>query len=382
MIYFDNNATTRIAPAARDAMLPFLGEHFGNPSSVHAQGQAARHAVENARSAVAALLGARPREVVFTGGGTEADNLAILGALGMQPRKRHIVTTAVEHEAVLRLCQRLEQDGYRVTYLPVDTLGRLDPDEFAAALCDETAVASVMYANNETGVLFPVEQLAEIAAAHGVPLHIDAVQVAGKLRIDVAQMPVALLSISAHKMHGPKGVGALYVRRGMHLRSIMMGGHQERDLRPGTENVAAIVGFAAAVELAARVEPGERERVRRLRDGLERGIIERVPFAHINGDREQRTSNTTNIGFETLEAESVVIALSEAGVCVSAGAACASGSLEASHVLKAMRLPEAIAHGGIRFSLSSETTESEIDAALEIIPRVVTRLRALLPQTR
>lgn len=378
-VYLDNNATTRPAPEVVEAMLPFLRESFGNPSSTHPLGQAARHAVENARTAVAALINARPQEVFFTSGGTEADNLAILGVLAENPKKRHIVTTAVEHEAVLRLCQRLETQGYRVTWLGVDRLGRLDPAEFEAALRDDTALASVMHANNETGVIFPVERLAQISAARGVPLHVDAVQTVGKIPLDVTAAQISLLSLSAHKLHGPKGAGALYVRRRVRLRSLMMGGHQERDMRPGTENVAAVAGFGRAAELAMATMHDDAPRIARLRDRLEAGLLEQTRGAHVNGDRANRTPNTTNIGFETLEAEAIVITLGENGVCISAGAACASGSLEPSHVLKAMGIDPIIAHGGVRFSLSRYTTESEIDETIHRVPPLLERLRKLMP---
>ncbi|MEE8171080.1 MAG: aminotransferase class V-fold PLP-dependent enzyme, partial [Phycisphaerae bacterium] len=332
-----------------------------------------------AREQVADLIGSRPAEIIFTASGTESDNLAILGTLAANPDKRHILTTAVEHEAVWRLCQRLEHDDYEVTYVGVDQLGRLDEDAFAAALRDDTAIASVMHANNETGVLFPIERLAMIAAERGAPLHVDAVQTAGKLPIDVGSMPVAMLSLSSHKMHGPMGAGVLYLRRGQRIRPMFTGGHQEHDLRAGTENLVAIVGLGAAAAMASRMDEAEPGRIRALRDRLERGLLERVNFAHVNGDPRQRVFNTTNIGFETLEADAVVIALSENGICASAGAACASGSLEASHVLKAMGIPEAIAHGGVRFSLSRFTTDAEIDEAIARIPPLVSRMRKLLP---
>ena len=379
VLYLDNNATTRLAPEALAAMMPCLTDAYGNPSSLHAFGQAAQHGIEQAREQVAALIGARPRDIVFTSGATESNNLAILGLLAASPGKRHIVTTAVEHMAVLHVCQRLEKQGYRVTYLGVDRLGRLDPDAFAAALCDDTAVASVMHANNETGVIFPVERLADIAAARGVPLHVDAVQTAGKLPIDVSRTPVSLMSLSAHKIHGPKGVGALYVRRGVRLVAQQAGGHQERDLRPGTENVAGIIGFGTAAGLMRAMSDEDRRRIASLRDRLEEGLLQRVPFAHVNGDRAHRTYNTSNISFETLEAEAIIITLSEHGIAASAGAACSSGSLEPSHVLTAMGLERTLSHGGVRFSLSRYTTPEEIADALERIPPLLHRLRTLLP---
>jgi cysteine desulfurase len=379
VIYLDNNATTMPAPEVVAAMTAALAESWGNPSSQHGMGQRAQHAIEQARAQVAGLIGAEPREIVFTSGGTEADNLAILGTLEAYPKKRHIVTTTVEHPAVLTVCERLEKEGYRVTCVGVDRLSRLDLDAFEAALDDDTALASVMYANNETGVIFPIDRVAEIAAARGVVLHVDAVQAAGKTPIDVRKTPVTLMSLSAHKMHGAKGVGALYVRRGARLRGRQIGGHQERDLRTGTENVPGIVGFGVAAELARNEPPDVRTRIASLRDRLETGILERFDYAHVNGDREHRMPNTTNIGFASLEAEAVLIALSEAGVCVSSGSACSSGSLEPSHVLRAMGVDERVAHGAIRFSLSRYTTLAEVDAALERLPKVLARLAALAP---
>lgn len=379
-IYLDNNSTTRAAPSVVEAMAPFWREQYGNPSSLHRAGQSARHAVETAREHVANLIHARPRDIVFTSGGTEADNLAILGVLDAEPTRRHIVATAVEHVAVLSLCERLAREGLRVTLLGVDALGRLDPDEVDRAISDDTSLVSVMYANNETGVIFPIAEIARRCAARGVPLHVDAVQAVGKLPIDVAALGSSLMTISAHKIHGPKGAGALYVGRRVRMRGQLVGGHQERDLRPGTENVAAIVGFGEAARLASeRLRGEEWARVAELRDRLERVVCERVPFAHVIGDREHRTPNTTNIAFEALEAEAVLIALSEQGVCASSGSACSSGSLEPSHVLKAMGIDERIAHGAVRFSLSVETTQEEIDAAIDIVASVTQRLASLTP---
>lgn len=378
-IYLDNNATTRPAPEVVEAMLPILREDYGNPSSIHSLGQHAQHAIEEARHRVATLIGADAREIVFTSGGTEADNLAILGTLAARSAKRHVVTTAVEHSAVLSLCERLAKQGLRVTIIGVDRLGRLDLDAFAAALDDDTAIASVMYANNESGVIFPIERVAAIAAEKGVPLHVDAVQAAGKLPIDVRPVPIQLMSLSAHKLHGPKGVGALYVRRGTRLRGQQVGGHQERDIRPGTENVPGIIGFGAAAELALRELPAMQSRVAALRDRLETGLLERFPFSHVLGDRSVRLPNTTFVGFEALEAEAVLIAMSEAGLCASSGSACSSGSLEPSHVVRAMGVEDRIAHGAIRLSLSRYSTREEIDETLQRMPAIISRLRALAP---
>lgn len=377
VIYLDNNSTTRTAEEVVAAMAAIWREEYGNPSSLHLKGQAARHAVETARGQVADLIGAKPREIVFTSGGTEADNLAILGTLAAYPKKRHVVTTCVEHVAVHTLCQQLERQGHRVTFVGVDAAGRLDLDQFADTLDEETALASVMYANNETGIVFPIEDIAAIAASKGVPLHVDAVQAAGKLPIDSATLGANMLSLSAHKIHGPKGVGALYVGRGMRLRNQIVGGHQERDLRPGTENVAGIVGFGKAAELAKVRLADAMDRIALLRDRLERGIVDRVPCARVIGGESPRLPNTTAIGFKALAAEAILVALSEQGVCASSGSACSSGSLEPSHVLRAMSVDPAVAHGAVRFSLSHETTPEEIDAALGIIPGVIARLAAL-----
>ena len=377
VIYLDNNSTTPVAEEVVRAMTPHWREQYGNPSSFHRLGQAARYAVDVAREQLARLIGAQPRELIFTGSGTESDNLAILGTLAAYPTKRRIVTTAVEHPAVRDLCHRLDSQGYQVIFVGVDSLGRLDLDAFAAALDDQTAVANVMYANNETGVIFPIREAAALCAARGVPLHVDAVQALGKIEIDVKSSGAALMSFSAHKLHGPKGVGALWVARGARLRSVQVGGPQERELRPGTENVAGIFGFGAAARLAAERLKNGWSTVASLRDRLESGILERVRLAHVIGDRTSRLPNTTNIAFEALQAEAILVALSEAGICASAGSACSSGSLEPSHVLEAMSIDRRIAHGAIRFSLSSETTAEEIDRALEIIPDVIARLSSL-----
>jgi cysteine desulfurase len=374
IIYLDNNSTTRTADEVVAAMQPYWTEQYGNASSIHVAGQAARHAVETAREQVAALIGARPRDIVFTSGGTESDNLAILGTLAAYPQKRHIITSAVEHVAVLGLCKRLEGEGYRVTFVGVDSAGHLDLDQLEQALGTDTALVSVMYANNETGVIFPIRRIAEMTARHGVPLHVDAVQAAGKIDIDAASLGAALMSVSAHKIHGPKGIGALYVGRGSRLRSQLVGGHQERDLRPGTENVAAIVGFGVAAQRAKARLNGTMANVSVLRDRLESGILDRVDLAHVIGDPLVRTPNTTSIGFERLSSEAILVALSENGICASSGSACGSGSLEPSHVLKAMGVDERVAHGAVRFSLSCETTEAEIDRVLEVVPQIVRRL--------
>ena len=377
MIYLDNNATTPIPPEVREAMLPFLGEHFGNPSSIHHLGQRAAYAISQAREQVASLIGARPREILFTSGGTESIHLAIRGTLNFDKNKRHLITTTVEHEAVLQAAGQLERDGVEVTRIQVDSQGHLDLDRLADAVRPDTALIAAMYANNETGVIFPVERIGKIAAEHSVPLFVDAIQAAAKIPIDVAELPVHMMSLSAHKLHGPKGVGALCVRRGTHLRPIQTGGHQERDMRAGTENVPGIVGFGAAAELASTHLPEYAARVGRLRDKLETELCRRIPIARINGDRTCRLANTTNIGFERLEAEAIMLLLSENLIYASSGSACGSGSLEPSHVLVAMGIEQPFAHGSVRFSLSRLSCEAEIDTAIEKIPPLIDRLCAL-----
>ncbi len=379
VLYLDNNATTCIAAEAREAMLPFLGELYGNPSSMHSfGGQVAKH-VDRAREQVAHLLGAATTEVVFTSCGSESDNMAIRGVLEANPDKRHIVTTRVEHPAVLNQCQYLKKKGYEVTFLGVDSAGRLDLGELRTALRPDTAVVSVMWANNETGVIFPVETIGEIVKAQGAMFHVDAVQAAGKIPLDMSSSTIDLLSISGHKLHAPKGVGVLYVRRGTRLAPLIIGGHQERNRRGGTENVASIVALGAACELARANLPEENERVRLLRDRLETGILERVPRSLVNGDRASRLPNTTSISFEYVEGEAILLLLDSYGICASSGSACSSGSLEPSHVLRAMGIPFTAAHGSIRFSLSRYNTEDEIDFVIEKVPLIIDKLRSISP---
>ncbi len=384
VIYLDNNATTRIDPEVLEAMLPWLGQQYANPSSVHHFGQQARHAVETAREQVAATLGVRARQIVFTGSGSEANNLAIRGALAARPEKRHVVTTVVEHDSVLSPVQQLEREDYKVTRLGVDSLGHLDLAALEASLDDQTALVSVMHANNETGVIFPIEQIAAVTSAKGIPLHVDAVQTTGKLKdgaghspLNLAELPIDLLTASAHKFHGPKGIGILYLRRGVRVRPQILGGHQERDLRAGTENVAGIVGAGRAIERALRTLDADSARVRALRDRLEEGICSRIAIASVNGDRAGRIFNTTNIGFEALQAEAILMLLSNHGICASSGSACSSGSLEVSHVLSAMNIDRRVAHGAVRFSLSRFTTQEEIDRVLELMPGIIQRLQSL-----
>jgi len=380
-VYLDNNATTRVAPEVVEAMLPYLSGNYGNPSSMHAFGAAAGRAVDRARLQTAALVGAAlPAEIVFTAGGSESDNLAIVGTLRAHPGKRHLVTTSVEHPAVLGLCRELQsRQGYEVDYLPVDARGNLDPDDLRRALRPDTAVVSVMAANNETGVVFPIEEIGRIVKEHGAVFHVDAVQAVGKLPLDMSASTVDLLSLSGHKLHACKGVGALYVRRGTKLRPLIAGGHQERGRRAGTENVPGIVALGRACELAAAGREVEQVAVRRLRDRLERAVLAAVPDCRVNGDPDRRLPNTTNISFDYIEGEGILLLLDRAGVAASSGSACTSGSLEPSHVLKAMGVPFIASHGSIRFSLSRYTTEEEIDYTAAALPRIVERLRAITP---
>lgn len=379
-VYVDNNATTQVAPEVIDAMMPFLKDMWGNPSSMHTfGGQVAKH-IDKAREQVAALLGAeRASEIVFTSCGSESDNTAIRSALLSDPKKRHIVTTKVEHPAVLNLCKELEKEGYEVTYLSVDGEGRLDLEEFKNSIRDNTAVVSIMWANNETGVIFPIEEIADFCRKRNVPLHVDAVQAAGKIPIDLKNTPITYLAISGHKLHAPKGVGALYVRRGTKYHAWLVGGHQEHGRRGGTENVASIVGLGVACELAKKNMDDERTRVAALRDQLEKGLVESISRAFVNGDRKMRLPNTTNISFESVEGEAILLLMNEFGICASSGSACTSGSLLPSHVLVAMGIPFTRAHGSIRFSLSRYNTEAEMAFILEKMPGIISRLRQLSP---
>ncbi len=378
VVYFDNNATTRVAPPVCEAMAPYLTELYGNPSSIHSFGTRVGRALDRARKQVAGLLGAADEvEVMFTSCGSEGDNTAIRGMLESAPNKRHFVTTAVEHPAVHGLAQHLEKKGYRVTWLGVDEEGRLDLDELRDSLSDDTALVSIMYANNETGVVFPVQEAGEIVRARGIPFHVDAVQVPGKIALDVKNAPIDLLTISAHKFHGPKGVGALYVRRGIALRPFIIGGHQERGRRAGTENVAGIVGMGEAAKLTARDIPAEREQLSALRDGLEDALLAACPGARVNGGHAERLPNTLNIAFEYLEGESILVLLDEFGICASTGSACTAGSVEPSHVLRAMKVPPRWLQGAVRFSLSRYNTPEEVAFAADKVPGIVHRLQGL-----
>jgi len=379
-IYLDNNATTRVAPEVAEAMRPFFGELYGNASSMHSFGGQVRHHVERAREQVAALLGADPSEIVFTSCGTESDNAALRGTVEAHAgRRHHVVTTRVEHPAVLSTCRYLASHGCRLTELPVDREGLLDLQMLEDLITDDTAIVSVMWANNETGVLFPIEEIARLCQRKGVAFHTDAVQAVGKIPVDLSRTPIDLLALSGHKLHAPKGVGVLYVRKGTRLAPFILGGHQEGGKRAGTENVPYIVALGVAADLAARHIREEVTSVRTLRDRLEAGILASCPDAHVNGRRDQRLPNTANIGFEFVEGESILMDLDALGVCASSGSACTSGSLEPSHVLRAMGVPFTAAHGSIRFSLSRYNTQDEIDFVVAHMPPIIHRLRDLSP---
>lgn len=378
--YLDYNSTTPVEPEVLAAMLPYLAENFGNASSIHSAGQAARSAVDRARESIASLIGAKPAEIVFTSGGTESDNLAILGiaAAATSPR-RHIITTAIEHHAILHAAQALEKQGIAVTYVPVGRDGIVSPDEIRGVLRPETVLISVMHANNELGTIQPLEEIGKIAGEADVYFHSDAVQAAGKVPLDVNRIGVDLLSISAHKIYGPKGVGTLYVRSGTHLEPQFYGGHHERDRRPGTENVPGIVGLGKAVEFAQMNLAADATRIRALRDRLEEALLASIPSVRVNGDRARRTFNTTNLTFAGAAGEALLIALDLQGVACSAGAACSSGAVEPSHVLLAAGLTPDEARSSLRFSLGRPSTEEEINHAIAVIPAVVQKLREISP---
>jgi cysteine desulfurase len=382
-VYLDHNATTPVDRTVLDAMLPYFAENYGNASSIHSAGQQARGAVDRARESIAALIGAKPAEIVFTSGGTEADNLAVFGcvAASSAPRK-HLITTAIEHHAVLNACQALEKQGVEVTYVAVGLGGVVDSEDIRRALRPETILISAMHANNELGAVQPVEEIGRIAAEADVCFHCDAVQSAAKLPVDVKRGGVDLLSLSAHKIYGPKGVGALYVRAGTPLEPQFYGGHHERDRRPGTENVAGIVGFGKAAELARQRLAEDASRIGALRDRLEKMILDRVPGARVNGDAARRVPNTTNLSIPGAGGEALLIALDLQGVACSTGAACSSGAVEPSHVLLAIGLSQDDARSSLRFSLGRLTTAEEIDYVASVIPGVVNRLRALSPTSR
>ncbi len=379
MIYMDNNATTRVAPEVVEAMTPFFSEYYGNPSSMHTFGGTVGRKIAEAREKTAALINANPDEIIFTSCGTESDSTAIWAALKANPQKRHIVTTRVEHPAVKNLCEHLEKTGYRVSWVPVDREGRLDLDFLYDSLTDDTAIVSVMWANNESGVIFPVEQIARATAERGIVFHTDAVQAAGKVPVDVKASPVNMLSLSGHKIHAPKGVAALYVKKGTKFSPFLIGGHQEKGRRGGTENVASIIGLGRAAELAAAHLQDGTGHVRGLRDKLEAGILENISNTLLNGDPNMRLPNTVSVSFEYVEGEAILLMMDQLGICASSGSACTSGTLEPSHVLRAMGVPFTAAHGSVRLSLSMYTTEQEVDFVIRELPPIIERLRRMSP---
>jgi len=378
-VYFDNNATTKVAEEVLEEIHPLFCDLYGNPSSMHTFGGQIGRRIRRAREQVSCLLGCDPSEIVFTGCGTESDNTAIKGTLAAAPNRRTVITTRVEHPAVLAVCRELENHGYTVIELSVDRQGRLDMAELEEQLDDDTALVTIMYANNETGVVFPIEEIAELVTSKGAIFHTDAVQAVGKIPLNLSKSNIDLLSMSGHKLHAPKGVGVLYVRKGTRLSPYMLGGHQEAGRRAGTENVPGIVGLGKACELAADNLEAENSKVKALRDKLEKSILQKCPDCRINGDPDNRLPNTSNISFEYIEGEAILLMLDKYGICASSGSACTSGSLEPSHVLRAMGVPFTAAHGSIRFSLSRYNTEEEVDYTIEKLPPIVNQLRELSP---
>ena len=379
-IYLDNNATTQVAPEVVEVMLPYFSAQFGNPSSMHSFGNKVGFAIKKARKQIQQLLGAEhDSEIIFTSCGTESDSTAILSALKAQPERNEIITTVVEHPAVLSLCEHLEKEGYKVHYLKVDNEGRLDLDEYKSVLSERVAIVSVMWANNESGTLFPVLKMAEMANEAGVMFHTDAVQAVGKIPMDLKSSKIDMLSISGHKLHAPKGIGVLYLRRGVRFRPLLRGGHQERGRRAGTENTASIVGLGKAAELALEHMAFENTEVAAMRDRLERGILDAVPHCFVTGDPDNRLPNTTNIAFEFVEGEAILMLLNKQGIAASSGSACTSGSLEPSHVMRAMDIPFTAAHGSVRLSLSRYNRMGEIESVIKAIPPIMQQLRKLSP---
>ncbi|MFA6186872.1 MAG: cysteine desulfurase NifS [Phycisphaerae bacterium] len=379
IIYFDNNATTKVADEVVEAMLPFFKDLYANPSSMHSFGGQIEKHIRHGRESLAALLGCDSSEIIFTSGGTESDNAAIKGVLAAYPEKKKIVTTRVEHPAVLATCRELQAAGFSLVELGVDKYGQINLDELADEVDEHTAIVSIMYANNETGVIFPINKIAEIVKSKGAVFHTDAVQAVGKIPLNLDKSSIDLLSLSGHKLHAPKGIGALYVKKGTRILPFIVGGHQEKNRRAGTENVPAIVGLGKAGEIAAKEIGGENTKVRKLRDKLENAILKTCKDAMLNGDKINRLPNTTNISFEFIEGEAILLLLNQFGICASSGSACTSGSLEPSHVMRAMGVPFTAAHGSIRFSLSRYNTEAEVDFVAEKMPPIVNRLRELSP---
>ena len=379
-VYMDYAATTYTKPEVLSEMMPYFGKDFGNPSSVHEYGRVAKKAQEEARGKIAAAINAaQENEIYFTSGGTEADNMAIMGAASASKKGKHIITSSIEHHAVLHTCQRMEKMGYEVTYLPVDEYGLVRIEDLKAAIRPDTCLITIMFANNEIGTIQPVAEIGRIARENKIIFHTDAVQAAGKLPIDLAKMPVDFLALSGHKLHAPKGIGVLYVRKGTRFIPFLRGGHQERGRRAGTENAPYIVGLGAACELAMNHMTDENTRVPALRDKLEKGLLAAIPDAIVNGDVENRLPNKSNIAFQYVEGEAILLLMDQLGICASSGSACTSGSLEPSHVLRAMGVPFTFAHGSIRFSLSRYTTDTEIDYVLENLPPIIEQLRAISP---
>lgn len=379
-IYMDNNATTMTSPEVVEAMMPYFSEYYGNASSMHSFGGGVARQISEAREKLANLLGASPKEIVFTSGGTESDATAILSALATAPERREIVTTRVEHPAVLNLVKRLEREkGYTIRWLSVDKVGRLDMAEVRDMVNENTAVVSVMWANNETGVIYPVDEIAEIAQEHGALMHTDGVQAIGKIPVNLENSEINFLALSAHKFHGPKGIGALYVKRGTRFYPFVVGGHQEADRRGGTENVPGIVGIGEAARLAGEHLEQDMDRVRAQRDRLEKGLLEALPSAKVNGDPGNRLPNTLSLGFEYVEGEAILMRMDAKGICASSGSACTSGSLEPSHVLRAMGVPFTAVHGSIRFSLSRYTRDDEVDFVIKEVPPIIVLLRKMSP---
>ena len=379
IVYVDNNATTQVASEVFEEMSPYLTKYYGNPSSMYTFAGQVGEKLKEAAVKVAGFLGASPEEIIFTSCGTESDNTAIHAALRSSPDKRHIVTTRVEHPAVKSLCEDLAKRGYRVTFVPVDRKGRLDLDYLYDHLTEDTAIVSIMWANNESGVIFPIPEIAEMLRDRGIVFHTDAVQAVGKIPIDLSAVPVNMLSLSGHKLHAPKGVGVLYIRKGTKFSPFLIGGHQEHGRRGGTENVASIVALGKACELAGEHIEEENTRVAKLRDRLEKELLSRIVKSSVNGDRENRLPNTTSIGFDAVEGEAVLLLMDQLGICASSGSACTSGSLEPSHVLRAMGVPFTSAHGSIRFSLSRYNTGEQIDYIIEHLPPIIDRLRNMSP---
>jgi cysteine desulfurase len=379
-IYLDNNATTKVDHEVVDVMIPYFLEQYGNPSSIHKFADGVARGLKQARQQVQALIGCEhDSEIIFTSCGTESNSTAILSAIKAQPNKKEIITTTVEHPAILSLCEHLEKEGYTIHRMPVDKAGRLNLESYKKLLSDQVAVVSVMWANNETGTIFPVAEMAELANAAGVMFHTDAVQAVGKIPMMLQDTKIDMLSLSGHKLHAPKGIGVLYLRRGTRYRPLLRGGHQERGRRAGTENSASIVGLGKACELALNYIEYENTSVKEMRDRLEKGITESIPHCFVTGDLYNRLPNTTDIAFEYIEGESILMLLNKAGIAASSGSACTSGSLEPSHVMRAMDIPYTAAHGTIRFSFSRYNTMAEVDAVLEVMPNIVATLRKLSP---